>query len=153
PRAVLLAFFADSLDRDHALAFRGVEHDHALGGAAGDADALDAGADQLPAVGDQHDLVGILDRERGDQLAGLAADRTVALAHVHGDDTFAATAGDPVLVGRGTLAVAALRHRQHELLGRRHLHVALLAELDHGAGGRLRRLLGVGRRRLLLRAV
>src|SRR5215470_10956568 len=113
--AVVVAFLADALDRHHLLVLVGVEHDHALGGAAGDADALDAGADQLPAVGHQHDLVGVLRRERGDQLAGLAADRAVALAHVHGDDAFAAAAGDAVLVGRRALAVAALGDRQHEL--------------------------------------
>src|SRR5262249_44250477 len=63
---VLVAFLADALDRDHPLAFRGVEHDHALGRAPGDADALDARADELAAVGDQHELVPVLDRERGD---------------------------------------------------------------------------------------
>src|SRR5882724_146201 len=47
--AVLLAFLADALDRDHALAFGGVEHDHALGRAPRDADALDARADELAA--------------------------------------------------------------------------------------------------------
>src|SRR5215470_10841064 len=129
-RPVLLALFADALDRDHAFGFGGVEHDHALGRAPGDADALDAGADELAAVGDQHDLVAVLDRERGDQLAGLLPDGAVALAHVHGDDAFAAAAGDPVLVGRGTLAVAALGNGQHELLGSRHRDVALLAKLD-----------------------
>ena len=35
----------------------------------GDADAVDRAADQLAAVGDQHDLVALLDRERGDQPA------------------------------------------------------------------------------------
>src|SRR5258708_37858649 len=88
--AVLLAFLADALDRDHALAFGGVEHDHALGRAPGDADAFDAGADQLAAVGDQHELVAVLDRERGDQLAGLLADRAAALPHVPRHDAFPA---------------------------------------------------------------
>src|SRR5215470_12536680 len=152
-RPVLLALFADALDRDHAFGFGGVEHDHALGRAPGDADALDAGANELAAVGDQHDLVAVLDRERGDQLAGLLPDGAVALAHVHGDDAFAAAAGDPVLVGRGTLAVAALGNGQHELLGSRHRDVALLAKLDGLAGRDLRGLLGVGRRLLGLAAV
>jgi hypothetical protein len=55
PVAVL--FLADVLDRDHVLVLGGVEHDHALGGAAGDADAFDRAADQLALVGHQHDLV------------------------------------------------------------------------------------------------
>src|ERR1700676_677723 len=33
--------FADALDRDHALALGGIEYDHALRRAAGDADAVD----------------------------------------------------------------------------------------------------------------
>src|SRR5262245_8154098 len=109
--AVLLAFLADALDRDDTLIVRGVEHDHALGGPPGDADAFDPGADELPAVGDQHQLVTVLDRERGDQFAGLLADGAVALAHVHRHDAFAAATRDPVFVGRGSLAVSALRDR------------------------------------------
>src|SRR5512133_97979 len=69
--AVLVAFLADALDRDHPLALRGVEHDHTLGRAPGDADAFDARADELAAVGHQHELVPVLDRERRDQLAGF----------------------------------------------------------------------------------
>src|SRR5437016_6109139 len=87
--AVVLAFLADALDRHHLLILVGVEHDHALGRAAGDADALDAGADELAAVGDQHDLVGVLDRERPDDAAGLGCDR-------HGDNAFAAAPGGAV---------------------------------------------------------
>ena len=75
---VLLALFGNPLDRDHALAFGGVEDDHALGRAAGDADAVDRAADQLAAVGHQHDLVALLDREGGDQPAVLA--RSTAMA-------------------------------------------------------------------------
>src|SRR5262245_48563888 len=136
--AVLVAFFADPLDRDDALTFRGVEHDHALGRASGDADAFHARADELAAVGDEHELILLLDRERSDHSAGLAG-------HRHGDDAFAAATGGAVLVRRGALAVAALGHREHELLRRRHLHIPLLAELD-GAG----RVLSVGRRLLRL---
>src|SRR5215470_17023010 len=55
--AFLVAFLADALNRDHPLAFRSVEHDHALGRAPGDADAFDARADELAAIGDQHELV------------------------------------------------------------------------------------------------
>src|SRR4030095_1599419 len=83
--AVLVALFADALDRDHALAFRGIEHDHALGRAAGNADALNACADELAAVGDQHDLILVLDRERGDHAARLGG-------HRHGDDPFSTAA-------------------------------------------------------------
>src|SRR5215831_7961517 len=138
--AVLVAFLADALDRDHPLALRGVEHDHTLGRAPGDADAFDARADELAAVGHQHELVPLLDREGRDQLAGFLPDRAVALAHIHGDNAFSAAAGDAVFVGRGAFAEAAFGHAEHELLGRRHFYVALLAELDGAA-----RLFGVGR--------
>src|SRR5262249_29631382 len=132
----VLGLLADMLDRDHVLVLGGVEYDHALGGAAGDADVLDRAADELALVGDQHDLVGILHREGGDELAVAAVD-------AHGDDAFTAATGGAVLERRGPLAVAVLRDGQHELLGRRHLDIALLAEL-HGASG----LLGVGPRLL-----
>src|SRR6516162_5350172 len=138
--AVLVAFLADALDRDHPLALRGVEHDHTLGRAPGDADTFDARADELTAVGHQHELIPVLDRERRDQLAGFLPDRAVALAHIHGDDAFSAAAGDAVFVRRGAFAEAAFGHAEHELLDRRHFHVALLAELDGAA-----RLFGVGR--------
>ena len=96
---------------------------------------FDRAADELAAVGHQHDLVGLLDRERGDQPADLVRSSRALLAFPdrHRDDAFAAAAGDPVLVGRRALAVAALGNRQHELLGRRHLDIALLAELDRAA--------------------
>ncbi len=57
----------------------GVEHDHALRRAAGDADAVDRRADELAAVGDQHELVGLFHRERRDELADLLLDRLLAL--------------------------------------------------------------------------
>src|SRR5262249_37230390 len=142
--AVLVAFLADALDRDHPLAFRGVEHDHTLGRAPGDADARHPRPDELTAVGHQHELVPVLDRERRDQLPGFLPDRAGALAHIHGDDAFSAATGDAAFVGRRALAVAALADREHKLLGRRPFHIAVLAELD-GAG----RLFGV--RRALLR--
>src|SRR5262249_549284 len=143
--AVFVAFLADALDRDHPLALRGVEHDHTLGRAPGDADAFDPRADKLAAIGDQHELVPVLDRERRDQLAGFLPDRAVALAHIHAHDAFSAATGDAVFVGRRALAVAALGDREHELLGRRHFHIALLAKLDGAA-----RLFGVGRALLRL---
>src|SRR5580692_4517468 len=88
----LLAFLAQPLHRRHLLALAGREHDDALRRTAGDADAVHRAADQLAAVGDQHDLVAFLDRERRHQAAVLFGDR-------HGDDTFAAAAGGAVLVG------------------------------------------------------
>src|SRR6266852_1540389 len=63
PVLAIFAVIADMLDGHHVFVFGGVEHDDALGGAAGDPDALDRTADQLTLVGHQHDLVGILDRE------------------------------------------------------------------------------------------
>src|SRR5580692_9406153 len=123
----LLAFLGKPLHRRHLLAIAGREHDDALRRAAGDADAVDRAADQLAAVGDQHDLVGLLDRERGDDAAVLFGDR-------HGDDAFAAAAGGAVLVGRGALAEAFFGNRQHELLGFGHDDIALLAELDGALG-------------------
>jgi len=59
----ILALVADVLDRNHVLALGGIEHDDALRRAAGDADAIDRAADQLPGIGHQHDLVCFLDRE------------------------------------------------------------------------------------------
>src|SRR5262245_17054133 len=56
--AVVVAFLADALDRHHLLVLVGIEHDHALRRAARYTDALDAGADELAAIGHQHDLVG-----------------------------------------------------------------------------------------------
>src|SRR5207237_1039554 len=58
----VLAFLGDAFDRDHALALRGREHDHTLRRAAGYADAVDRAADELAAIGDEHDLVAFLDR-------------------------------------------------------------------------------------------
>src|SRR5689334_941378 len=142
-----LALFADPLDRDHLLILGGVEHDHALGRASGDADAVHRAADQLAAVGDQHKLIGFFHRERSDQRADLLLDRLgalLALPDRHRDQAFAAAVGDPVFVGRRAFAVAALGYRQDELLGGRHLDVALLAELN-GARRGLLAFLGVRR--------
>src|SRR6202011_3920557 len=95
----VLGVLADVLDRHHMLVLGGVEDDDALGRAAGDPDALDRTADQLTLVGHQHDLVRVLDRERGHQLAVAVVDR-------HRDDAFAAAARGPVFERRGALAVA-----------------------------------------------
>src|SRR4029079_17334733 len=95
----VLPVVADMLDRHHVFVFSRIEHDDALRRAAGDADVLDRAADQLALVGDQHDLVAVLHRERRHQLA-------VAVVDGHRDDAFAAAAGGAVFVGRGALAVA-----------------------------------------------
>src|SRR3954453_7830474 len=123
---VPLALLGNMLDRDHALIVSRIEHDDALRGAARDADALDPGADELSAVSHQHDLVAALDRKRGDELAGLARDR-------HRDDAFAAATGGAVLERGRALAHALLGDGEHELLGLRHLDIALFAELEVGA--------------------
>jgi len=59
----VLSILADMLDRNHVLILGGIEHDDTLRRTAGDADVLNRAADQLALVGNQHDLVGILDRE------------------------------------------------------------------------------------------
>src|SRR5262249_54251409 len=59
----IFTVIADMLDRYDMLVFGGIEYDDALSRAAGDPDAFDWAADQLALVGDQHDLVGLLDRE------------------------------------------------------------------------------------------
>ena len=97
---------------------RGLEHDHPLRRPAGHPDVVDAAADDLAAVGHQHDLVVMLDREGGDE-------RPVALVDRHRHDAFAAAPGDPVFERRGALAVAIGRDGQDELLGGAHLGIAL----------------------------
>src|SRR5260370_14564697 len=79
----VFGILADMLDRHHMLVLGGVEHDDALGRAASDPDALDRAADQLTLVGHQHDLFGLLDRQRSYHLAAAAID-----GHLH--DSFAA---------------------------------------------------------------
>src|SRR5262249_34472858 len=131
-----VSLVAHPLDRHDALALRRVEDDDALGGAARDPNALHGAADQLAAIGDQHDLIRLIDR-------GGSAGRTVALIDHHRGDALAAALGDPELIGRGALSVAVFRDRQDDLLGRAHGGVALLAEFDRagllrvGLGGAL----------------
>src|SRR5688500_8182630 len=91
-----LFVLADPLDRHDMLVIGGVEDDDALGGAPGLADVMDRAADELAAIGHQHDLILFVDREGGDQ-------RPVAVIHRHRHDAFAAAIGDAVLVARGAL--------------------------------------------------
>src|SRR4030042_1619441 len=88
---LLAILIGNVLDRYRALALCGREYDHPLGRAPRDADVLDRHADQLTAIGDEHDLVGLLDGEGADQFA-------VPLVDDHGDDAFAAAARDAVFV-------------------------------------------------------
>ena len=61
--AVFLAFLGQPLHGGDALAFGGREHDDALRRAAGDTDTVHGTADELAAVGNQHDLIAFLDRQ------------------------------------------------------------------------------------------
>src|SRR5690606_29996281 len=102
--AVLVGFgLANPLDRNHLLALGGSVDAHPPGGTAGEADTIHRHPHQLPAAGDQHDLVGILYRESLNQVADLGQ-----FALVGGLDPLAAAIGDPELIGRRTLAVAEL---------------------------------------------
>jgi hypothetical protein len=60
---LLFLFLAQALERHHAFVLGGVEHDHALRRAPGDADAGHRRADQLAGIGDEHHLVRLLHRE------------------------------------------------------------------------------------------
>ena len=97
-------------DRRNLLAVAQLEDDHALGAAAGDADIVDRATDHLAAIGDQHELIVMLDREGRRDAAVLRRGLDV-------DDARAAAAGDAVFVSRTTLSVALFRRGQNELLG------------------------------------
>src|SRR3954451_8630671 len=111
--------FADALDGDDVLVFGGADDDHALCRPPRLADVADGAADELAAVGHEHDLIRILDRERGNERAVAAVPR-------HGGDALPAAAGDAVFVTRSPLAVAIGRDGEDELLGGAELGVALL---------------------------
>src|SRR5256885_5326908 len=89
------------LHRNHFLAFGRIEDSHALGGAAGEAYAVDRHADDRAAVRNQHDLIVVADRESRDQAPDLGHFRDIG-----GADALAATARQAEIVGRRTLAVA-----------------------------------------------
>ncbi len=71
----------------------------------------DGHPDQLTGVGDQQDLVAVIDREGAHQLAA-------ALGQILGGQALAAATGAAIVVGAGALAEAFRRHRQQDLLGR-----------------------------------
>src|SRR5262249_52687402 len=121
--AIAGAVLRHALDGDDLLAFLGLEYAHALRVAAGNAHVVHRHADELAGVGDQHDLVALLDGKRRNE-------RAVARVDDHGADTFAAAAGDAVVVGRGPLAETAIGYGEHELLVRGELGVALWGELN-----------------------
>ncbi len=109
-------------DGDDALVRISLKDRHTLGVAASNADVIDGAADQLAAVGHQHDLIGFSHGERRHQ-------RTVALIDNHGNDAFAAPSRSSVLVRRGPLTIALLRNSQHELFFRAKLREALRRQL------------------------
>src|SRR5262245_10843211 len=74
--SVPLGVLGEPGDGDDALTLLHLEQRHALGLAAGDADVVDWAADELAAIGHQHDLVALRHRERGHHFA-------VALGDVH----------------------------------------------------------------------
>src|SRR6478672_11203893 len=59
--AVAVGVLGHALDGDDTLALLGLEDAHALRVARGDAHVVDGAADQLARVGDEHDLVAVLD--------------------------------------------------------------------------------------------
>src|SRR6185312_13808195 len=93
----------ERLDGDHVLALVDAHQPHALRVTAQRRDALDRDADDLAAVGDEHEVLLV-----GDEAA--THDLAVALGGLDGDDAEAAAALDRVLGDRGALAVAVLAH-------------------------------------------
>ena len=93
------------------LVLGGAEDGDARGVAADHADLADRRADQLALVGDQQDLVELLDREGGRKAPAL-------LGEVLRQQALAASAGAPELIGRGTLAEALRGDRQDDFLSR-----------------------------------
>src|SRR5262245_55926987 len=118
PVAIAGGLIAEARDGDDALAPLHLEQGHALGLAAGDADVVHRAADELAAVGHQHDLIAVGDGERRHHLA-------VALGDVHVGDALPAAAGNAILIGRTALAIAAGGDGEDELLLALQLGVAL----------------------------
>src|SRR5690606_10406791 len=110
----------NSLHGDDFLAFSRAEYHNALGGAGGYADTCDRHADHLAAIGHQHDLILMRDRESGDEASDL-----VRLGDVRGADALAAPPDDAEIIGRRALAITVLAYGQHELLSRLQLFITL----------------------------
>ena len=91
--------------------------------AASDPDIVHRAADQLPAVGHQHNLISFFDRERGDEAA-------VAVVDGHRPDALAAAARGSELIRRRALAEALGRDRQYELFAALHLGELFRAQID-----------------------
>src|SRR5471032_693494 len=91
PVAVRLVVLADADRGDNALALADIDDAHAARTTPRNTNAVDRTADQRAGVGDQHDLLALLDRECRNDLS--------ALGEIHQLDAFAAAAGDAVLVG------------------------------------------------------
>src|SRR5688500_13754967 len=91
----LLGFgLADALDGDDFLVFGRLEDPHALRRAFSEADAFDRYANQLSTIGDEHQLIGFLHRERGDERPDF-----VELVEVGGLDALTAAIGGAEVVG------------------------------------------------------
>ena len=137
--AVLLGDLRKPRHRDDPLALADLEDHHPLAAPARDADVVDRAADHHPAIGHQHDLVVVPDREDGD-------DRIAAAAQIHVVDALSAAPGDPVVVGRAPDAEALLGHAQHELLALSEIGIGLFRDRAFVAGGLAFGLLRFGRR-------
>src|SRR5262249_14315537 len=96
-------------DRDDLLSVLDFEEHHALGLATGVADVRHREADELAAIGHQHDLVAMTHREACHYLA-------VSVGHLDGCNAGATAPGDPVGIGGTALAEPFRRDRQNELL-------------------------------------
>src|SRR5208337_786546 len=125
--AVLLGDFGEPRHRNDSFAVADLEDHHPLAAPAGDADVVDRAADHHSAIGHQHDLVVVPDREDGD-------DRIATAAQIHIVDTLPAAPGDPVVVGRAPDPEAFLGHAQHELLALREIGVGLFGDRAFVAG-------------------
>src|SRR5262249_2130419 len=99
--------------RDHPLVLGNSEQRNAARRPTGDPHIVDGAADQLPAVGDQHHMIAILDgKGRHDRGGGTAP----AALQIHAGNAFAPTAVDSVLVGRSAFAEAIVGYAQDVLL-------------------------------------
>src|SRR5207302_5713259 len=86
-----------------------------------DADIVYRAADHHAAVGDQHNLVVVPDREHGD-------DRVAPPGQVHVVDTLPAASGDAVIMGRAAHAKALFGDAQHHFLALREIGEGILGK-------------------------